>query len=135
MNNDVNSSNIGDLLAEYNTGPIGREALAKYAQASGDLNPLHLDKAFAQKAGFADVIVHGMLSMALMGRLLTKYAESGRLLSFGSRFGGVVPVDDSLHCRMRLKAKAEDHFLVDLDATTSSGNTAISGEARIAISG
>jgi len=135
MKADVMTANVGDLLDEYETGPISREALKKYAEASGDLNPLHFDTDFARKAGFKDVIVHGMLSMALMGRLLTEYSESERLLNFSARFGGVVPVGESLHCRLRLKSKGGDHFVVDLDALDSSGTAVLFGEARIALAG
>ncbi|RIK06706.1 MAG: acyl dehydratase [Acidobacteria bacterium] len=39
-------------------------ALAKYAEASGDHNPIHLDPDAARKAGLEDCVVHGMLIMA-----------------------------------------------------------------------
>ena len=67
---DLDTANPGDLIAENETGPNDREMLARYAEASGDTNPLHLDPAFARKAGFDDVIVHGMLSMALLGLII-----------------------------------------------------------------
>lgn len=38
--------------------------LMQYAAASGDHNPIHLDKNAAQRAGLDDCIVHGMLIMA-----------------------------------------------------------------------
>jgi NAD(P)-dependent dehydrogenase (short-subunit alcohol dehydrogenase family)/acyl dehydratase/putative sterol carrier protein len=38
----------------------------RYAQASGDLNPIHVDKSFAQSAGFKDVILHGLGTLALV---------------------------------------------------------------------
>eukprot|EP01035_Chromulina_nebulosa_P067411 gene67411-biopygen49506 len=76
--------------------------LAAYAEASGDTNPLHLDPAFAQKAGFADVIVHGMLSMALLGRLLGSRFANRELLKFDARFAAILPVNTSLRCRARL---------------------------------
>ena len=34
-----------------------------YAEASGDLNPIHLDKSFAKKSIFKNTIAHGMLSL------------------------------------------------------------------------
>ena len=36
--------------------------LRKFAQASGDLNPIHIDRAAAHKAGYDEVFAHGMLS-------------------------------------------------------------------------
>lgn len=48
------------------------EDLVRYAEASGDRNPLHTDPAFARAAGFEAPVVHGMLVMAALGRLLTQ---------------------------------------------------------------
>jgi len=69
-----------------NIRPIQREDLERYAQASGDLNPLHLDPEFARQAGFTDVIVHGMFGMALLGRLIEEDIVKQRLLLFRARF-------------------------------------------------
>jgi NAD(P)-dependent dehydrogenase (short-subunit alcohol dehydrogenase family)/acyl dehydratase/putative sterol carrier protein len=45
---------------------------ARYAAASGDRNPIHVDKAFAQSAGFRDVILHGLGTLALVATALPK---------------------------------------------------------------
>jgi NAD(P)-dependent dehydrogenase (short-subunit alcohol dehydrogenase family)/acyl dehydratase/putative sterol carrier protein len=45
---------------------------ARYAAASGDRNPIHVDKAFAQSAGFKDVILHGLGTLALVATALPK---------------------------------------------------------------
>lgn len=127
----------GTVLAEYHTGPLSRERLKRYAEASGDLNPLHLDADYAKAAGFGDVIVHGMLGMALLGRLLTENFEPARLLHFSARFTGVVPVDQSLHCRLRLKVTvdgADDELSLDLDALNPLGLAVIEGTARLSLS-
>lgn len=124
---------VGAVLAEYDTGPINAEALTRYAHASGDLNPLHRDKVFAQRAGFDDVIVHGMLGMALLGRLLTEFSESAQLLHFSARFRGVVAVGQSLRCRLLLKHKTDDELLLDLDALNPAGLAVIVGTARLSV--
>ena len=125
------------VLAEYETGPISREMLAAYAEASGDLNPLHLDPAFAQKAGFADVIVHGMLSMALLGRLLGSQFADRALLKFDARFAAILPVNTSLRCRARLaeafEGPADDgHLRLALEAVDPAGTVIITGSAELA---
>jgi acyl dehydratase len=46
-----------------------------YAGASGDLNPLHYDEAFAGRVSpTGGIIAHGMFSMGLASRLLTSFA-------------------------------------------------------------
>lgn len=128
------------VLAEYDTGPISREMLAAYAEASGDLNPLHLDPAFARKAGFDDVIVHGMLGMALLGRLLSEHYADRPLLKFDARFAAVLPVGRSLCCRARLAdarpgTPDDGHLRLALEATDPAGTVIISGSAELAAAG
>jgi acyl dehydratase len=131
----LNHAAVGDLIAEYDTGPIDREMLARYAEASGDSNPLHLDAAFARKAGFPDVIVHGMLGMALVGRLLTDNFPAESLRAFNARFAGIVAVDQSLTCRARLESRTETLAVLALEATDESGAVVISGSAQVALAG
>ena len=53
---------------------IDRALLKQYADASGDQNPIHQDEAFAKSVGLADVIAHGMLTMALAGKYISDWA-------------------------------------------------------------
>lgn len=76
---------------------ITRDRLIKYAGASLDFNPIHWNEGFAQQVGLPDVIAHGMLTLALAGRLVTDWLDDpGRLVSYGARFTRpvVVPDDD-----------------------------------------
>jgi acyl dehydratase len=128
------------VLAEFDSGPISREMLAAYAEASGDSNPLHLDPAFAQKAGFDDVIVHGMLGMALLGRLLSEHYADRALLKFDARFAAVLPVGSALRCRARpvdgVTAQADDGRLrLALEAVDPAGTVIITGSAELAAAG
>jgi acyl dehydratase len=49
---------------------IDREGLVRYAGASGDYNRIHWDPDAAREAGFATVIVQGMLTMSRVAVLL-----------------------------------------------------------------
>ncbi|MDB5405450.1 MAG: hypothetical protein JWL84_362 [Rhodospirillales bacterium] len=131
MSADLRNAEAGSLIAEYRTSVITREMLAQYAEASGDLNPLHLDPAFARKAGFEDVIAHGMLSMALLGRLLSEHFPAERLCNFNARFVGTVPVGETLLCRASLEATELGSAVLALEAVTSTGTVAITGSARV----
>lgn len=42
----------------------------QFAQISGDKNPIHLDKEYAIKSRFGDVIVHGMLVSGLISKMI-----------------------------------------------------------------
>lgn len=77
---------VGDAIAERIFW-IDRELLKKYADASGDQNPIHQDEAFAKSVGLPDVIAHGMLTMALAGKFISDWAGgSAAVKEFSARF-------------------------------------------------
>lgn len=51
------------------------EQVRRYADASGDHNPIHIDEAFARTTPFGGTIAHGMLLLASIAELLA--AEHG----------------------------------------------------------
>jgi acyl dehydratase len=88
--------NGGDELPPLSVR-VTRAQLVRYAGAALDFNPIHWNERFAKEVGLPDVIAHGMLTMALGGRLVTDWlGDPGRLVSYGARFTRpvVVPDDD-----------------------------------------
>lgn len=78
--------NVGDVISER-VFWIDRELLKKYADASGDQNPIHQDEAFAKSVGLPDVIAHGMLTMALVGKYVSDWAGGpATVKEFSARF-------------------------------------------------
>jgi acyl dehydratase len=73
-----------------------REQIATYAEASGDLNPIHLDDQFARSVGLPGVIAHGMLQMGLLARVA---GEPGTLRRLSCRFAGMVRPGDTVTFR------------------------------------
>jgi acyl dehydratase len=76
---------------------ITRQDLVRYAGAAGDFNPIHWSDRVAVAVGLPGVIAHGMLTMALAGRLLTDWAgDAAAVVEYGVRFARpvVVPDDD-----------------------------------------
>jgi acyl dehydratase len=82
---------------EPQTYDVRRSDLIRYAGASGDFNPIHWSDRVATAVGLPGVIAHGMLTMALAGRLVTQWAgDPAAVRSYGVRFTRpvVVPDDD-----------------------------------------
>ena len=107
--------------AENRTLPVAaltitQERLNAYAAAAGDFNPLHWDADFAATTQFGGVIAHGMLTLALVSRMLA--AAYGRAwLETGSlrvRFKGAAYLGDLVESRGRVTREEEhpDHRLV-----------------------
>jgi acyl dehydratase len=74
---------------------VDRARLVRYAGASGDFNPIHWNERVATAVGLDGVIAHGMLTMALAGRLVTDWAgDPGAVASFDVRFTRPIVVPD-----------------------------------------
>jgi acyl dehydratase len=85
-------SSEGPVAAEF-TRHVDEEMPARYAQASGDHNPIHLDDAVARAAGLPGVINHGLGTLSLVaGGLVDHLADgdAGRLGALRARFTEMV---------------------------------------------
>ncbi len=111
---------VGDELPEVTFGPISRHMLALYMAGSGDHNPMHVDSDFAKAAGVGDVFAHGMLSMAVLGRVLTGWVDVDQIREYGVRFTAITPVHATVRCRGKVmeKFEADGERRVRLDVAT-----------------
>jgi acyl dehydratase len=118
--------------------PIRRLTLVMYAGASGDFNVIHWNERVARSVGLPDVIAHGMLSMAVAGRVVTDWVgDPGAVLEYGVRFTrpGVVPDDDdgaTLEVAGRVTDKRDDGTVVVELSATSEG-VKVLGKARATV--
>ncbi|HTF16483.1 MAG TPA: MaoC/PaaZ C-terminal domain-containing protein [Chryseolinea sp.] len=49
---------------------VSRDDMARFADVSGDFNPLHVDDSFARSKGFEGVVVYGALIIAKVSQLI-----------------------------------------------------------------
>ena len=113
--------------------PITRLALALYCGASGDHNPLHVDLDAARAAGFEDVIAHGMLPMAYLGRFVTELFGQEALGRFAVRFTNMTRVGDTLTCSATCVATDPDARVatLELSIADADGQIKASGQAEV----
>jgi acyl dehydratase len=75
--------------------PVTPATLVAYANASGDQNPIHQDRAFAESVGLPGIIAHGMWTMGASGTVVADWVgDAGRVLEFRTRFTAMVPVPE-----------------------------------------
>ena len=65
---------VGDSLPELRVTPDAG-LTKRYAEASGDMNPIHIDEEFAKSVGLPGCILHGLWSMAQVARAHAAVAE------------------------------------------------------------
>ena len=75
----VEGLNPGDALPELRVTP-DKYLPHRYAGASGDFNPIHIDPEFAKAVGLPRNILHGLYSMAQVARAHTEAAGDPRAL-------------------------------------------------------
>lgn len=119
---------------ELQCGPVTAVDLALYAAASGDHNPLHLDMDVARAAGFEKPLVHGMLTMAFAGRLLTETFGLLALQSLATRFVGAAKLGDTIVLRGTLAEITEDVAAYRLLAQNDAGSELLTGLAKVKMS-
>jgi len=111
--------------------PITRVAVATYAGASGDWNPMHLDPDLARTAGLEDVIAHGMLTMAYLAQF-ARDSSAGSMRRVKVRFRAMVRLGDTVTCSGQRVVNDEDDFLtLTLVATNQDGDVVATGEAEV----
>jgi acyl dehydratase len=85
------------------TQHVDADQTFRYAQASGDPMPIHLDEEIAKAAGLPGIIAHGLCTMAFASwALLTELADSdvNRLKRFAVRFSKTVLPGDDIETRI-----------------------------------
>jgi acyl dehydratase len=78
------------------TNEVTRVQIARFAGAVGDFNPIHLDDAFAAKAGLPSVIAHGPLTLALILDVIVGQVGPASIRSFDARLRAPVFPGDAL---------------------------------------
>ena len=63
---------------------VTQDQINRYAEVSGDSNPVHVDAGFAAETTFGRIVAHGMLVLAFVSEMLTRqfgqeWLESGTL--------------------------------------------------------
>ena len=128
---------VGDVLPEMVLPAIDRALLCRFAGASGDLNPIHVDIDFARRAGMPDVFAHGMLGMAWLGRLLTGWRPQSCLRSFTVRFMVLTHLGNQPVLRGQVVELLEEDGVplarVAVEMLNQYGQLKIQGEALVAL--
>jgi len=104
-----------------------------YAKASGDLNPIHLDKSFAKKSIFKNTIAHGMMIGGILSEML--FAEYGDLWlsksSIDIKFKAPVFMDEEIITYGEVINNENNKLKIDLVVEKNNGTEAIKGFAII----
>jgi len=124
---------IGDTFST--TREVTDELIRKFAEVSGDHNPIHLDEEFAAGTRFGRRIAHGMLSGAFISAVLGYEFKERKIvyLSQTMRFTAPAFIGDTITTTATVKHIREDKGIVTLETicTNQDGGITVTGEAVV----
>ena len=126
---------IGDTFSTSRL--VTDELIRKFADVSGDYNPIHLDEEFAKTTRFGKRIAHGMLSGAFISAVLGNEFKERKIvyLSQTMKFTAPVFLDDTVTATATVTNIREERGIVTLETvcTNQNGETLVKGEAAVMI--
>ena len=131
------TTNTGDELPAR-TLLLTRPDVRRYADVSGDHNPIHLDDDAAHALGLPGVVAHGMLTSALAIGVVAEWAGGAdRVVATTIRFAApvVVPADSPARLEVTGKVRKvdEDADTADVALTVTCDGAKIFGKALVTV--
>jgi acyl dehydratase len=115
---------------------VDRALLKQYADASGDQNPIHQNEEFVLSVGLPNVIAHGMLTMALVGKYVSDFAGgSANVLEYGARFikPVIVPAGQKVDLTVSASVTEVSDGKVSLTLSATSAGVKVLGMAKAVV--
>jgi acyl dehydratase len=108
----------GDSLPELRVTPDAG-LTRRYAEASGDMNPIHIDEDFAKKVGLPGCILHGLWTMAQVARAHATVAggDPRALKRLSVQFRGMGFPEQEIVVTSTITAAEEGRIVTDTVAT------------------
>ncbi len=115
---------------------LDRTLLKAYADASGDQNPIHQNEEFALSVGLPNVIAHGMLTMALVGKYVSDFAGgSANVLEYSARFTKpvIVPAGEKVDLTVSATVAEIADGKISLTLSATSAGVKVLGMAKAVV--
>lgn len=126
---------VGTVLGEK-VFYLDRALLKQYADASGDQNPIHQNEEFALSVGLPNVIAHGMLTMALVGKYVSDFAGgSANVLEYSARFTKpvIVPAGEKVDLTVSATVAEIADGKISLTLSATSAGVKVLGMAKAVV--
>jgi acyl dehydratase len=124
--------NQGDSIPELRETP-DKYLPHRYAGASGDFNPIHIDPEFAKQVGLPGNILHGLYMMALVARANAGLARGDprALKRLSVQFRGMGIPEEEIVVSGRVKEADGNRIVTETEAGQGDNRVIRNGEAEI----
>ena len=126
---------VGDVIAEKSYH-LTRDALVRYAGASGDFNPIHYRDDVATSVGLDGVLAHGMLTMGIAVQPVVEWlGDRGTVTDYQVRFTKPVFVDGTEGATLNVVARVGvvDDDGARIDLTVTFDGATVLGKAQVRV--
>ncbi|HEX2096495.1 MAG TPA: MaoC/PaaZ C-terminal domain-containing protein [Solirubrobacterales bacterium] len=122
----------GDSIPELRVTP-DKYLPHRYAGASGDFNPIHIDPEFAKAVGLPNTILHGLYMMGLTARAATEAAggDPRALKRLSVQFRGMGAPETEIVVSGEVKAVEDGKAVIDVVAAQGENQTIRNAEAEV----
>jgi acyl dehydratase len=122
---------VGDELPELRITP-DKYTTIRYAGASGDFNPIHVDDEFAQTVGLPGKILHGLWTMAQVARALTDVGGGAHSLQrLNVTFRGMALPEREITVTAKVSEIRDDAVVVEVRAEQDGKAIVRAGEGEL----
>jgi len=124
----------GDQIPEFKVTP-DKYLPHRYAGASGDFNPIHIDPEFAQQVGLPRNILHGLYSMAQVARANNAAAggDPRALKRLSVQFRGMGMPESEIEVTGTVREIREGRAVIDTVATQEGKRIIRNAEAEVEV--
>jgi acyl dehydratase len=124
----------GDSIPELKVTPDAG-LTKRYAEASGDPNPIHIDEDFAKSVGLPGKILHGLYMMALVARANAALADGNprALKRLSVQFRGMGIPEQEITVSGIVKSVDDGRVVVDTVAEQAGNQVIRNAEAEIEV--
>jgi acyl dehydratase len=123
----------GDSIPEVRVTP-DKYVTVRYAGASGDFNPIHIDEEFARSVGLPGRILHGLWTMAQVARAQTELAGGPEHLKrLSVQFRGMGVPEQELIVSGTVREAADGRVVIDTVAEQAGKQIVRNAEAELEI--
>jgi len=124
--------NPGDAIPELRVTP-DKYLPHRYAGASGDFNPIHIDPEFAKAVGLPNTILHGLYMMGLVARSATDAAggDPKALRRLSVQFRGMGAPETEIVVSGTVKSAEGGKATIDVVAAQGENQTIRNAEAEV----
>jgi acyl dehydratase len=125
---------VGEQIAELKVTP-DKYLPHRYAGASGDFNPIHIDPEFAKAVGLPNTILHGLYMMGLTARAATEAAGGNpkSLKRLSVQFRGMGAPEAEIAVTGTVKSVQGGVATIDVVAAQGENQTIRNAEAEVAL--